>query len=347
MCPFMKKLLTVVALLAAMLLFAGCGGNSAANPSDSGIAAADSGNGTADTGSGEASVSSGASGSAMPGGVSDQRESAPAAPSQTQVASPSVTSPTASQTTDPAAPSEPSATEGDEEPSSSDSGAGAGEDAQSTEPGPYDSSTPTPSDTPTEDPADTQAGAPETESPETSPGTQSSESTSGSPSPGSPSPGSSPDSPSTDASPSIPSPSATVEPSAQPATPPDASPEQEAIVGLWKPAALDLVGASEQELMAAAMLGDSLCNFKADGSFQLILPKSFLEMIQDANDSDTIFNITNGSWRRSGADPDGTTVYSLSIPALEAFGYGSADLRIIDGFIVFGGFDGIKLARFE
>ena len=163
-----------------------------------------------------------------------------------------------------------------------------------------------------------------------------------------PQPGSSPSDPQPGSTPSgSAEPDSTVPPAPGPSSQPPGESAQEAIIGLWKPAALDLTSGTEQENAAASMLADSLCVFSADGSFRLILPKSFLDMIQDSNDSEAIFNITNGTWEKAGVDPDGNPVYSLSIPALAGFGYGAAELKVIDGFIVFSGYDGIKLARFE
>ena len=138
-------------------------------------------------------------------------------------------------------------------------------------------------------------------------------------------------------------------PSASPSTTPspsDTSPAQEPIVGLWKPVDIAWTG-TEQENETASMLADSLCIFSADGSFRLILPKSFLDMLQGSADSDTIFSVTNGSWEVVGVGADGNTIYSLSMPAFSSFGYGGANMQIIDGFIIFEGFDQIRLARLE
>lgn len=99
------------------------------------------------------------------------------------------------------------------------------------------------------------------------------------------------------------------------------------------------------------MLSDSLCIFNADGSFRLILPNSFLDVMQVMQDSaggdDLLFNITNGTWARIGSAPNGNVQYSLTIPALTAFGFGSLNLQYADGFLIFEDYDQMRLARFE
>ena len=127
---------------------------------------------------------------------------------------------------------------------------------------------------------------------------------------------------------------------------PEEPPAQEAIVGLWKPVDIDWQG-NEEENTAASMLGDSLCIFSADGSFRILLPSSFLEFMQDDSSSDMLFSTTNGTWERTGVASDGNAVYSLSIPVLISFGFGTLDLQVIDGYIVFEGYDQMRLSRFE
>ena len=127
---------------------------------------------------------------------------------------------------------------------------------------------------------------------------------------------------------------------------PDVPLAPEAVIGMWKPVDINWQG-NEEENAAAAMLSDSLCIFSADGAFRLILPNSFLEFLQDDSERDLLFSITNGTWEKSGVAPDGSAKYSLSIPALTSFGFGSLNLQVSNGFLVFDDYDQMRLARYE